>query len=161
MTDVIATATALTPIGAILVLAALAQVVLVQTAKQQAWSKTTTQRVSAAVAAVLGIAAAVVLGMIAGIPDSIVQIVSSILLSIAAVAVLGQGLYKVIGYAIPDGTEPKSETSTIVVNGTGNPELVLRALDTSKLQVRDERPQHGRRRDLDGVPDGRDTPANG
>lgn len=105
MTEIIAQATALTPIGAVLILAALAQVFLVQTAKQQSWSKTRTQRVAVIIAAVLGLLAAIVLGMIAGIPDGAVQIVSSILLSIAAVAVLGQGLYKVIGYAVPDGTE--------------------------------------------------------
>lgn len=152
MTEIIAQATALTPIGAVLVLAALAQVVLVQTAKQQAWSKTTTQRVSAAVAAVLGIAAAVVLGMIAGIPDSIVQIVSSLLLSIAAVAVLGQGLYKVIGYAVPDGTAELPAASGDVhvdVNTTEDPEAIARALSAQ---------QRGRRADRDGVPDGRDTP---
>lgn len=134
MTEVIATATALTPIGAILVLAAVLQVGIVQLAKDQSWSKKRTQRVSVAVAATLGLLAAVVLGMIAGIPDSIVQIVSSILLSIAAVAVLGQGLYKIVGYAIPDGT-------------------------TELPAAPDE--SHGRRADRDGVPDGRDTPTDG
>ena len=157
MTDVIATATALTPIGAILVLAAVLQVGIVQTAKQQSWSKTKTQRVSVAVATVLGLLAAVVLGMIAGIPDSIVQIVSSILLSIAAVAVLGQGLYKIVGYAIPDGTA-ETGTAAIVVNTSGNPETnastIVRTLAESSTL------EHGRRADRDGVPDGRDTPAD-
>lgn len=128
MTEAIATAGALTPIGAILVLAAVLQVGIVQLAKQQSWSKTKTQRVSLAVATILGALAALVLGMIAGIPDSVIQVVSAALLSIAAVAVLGQALYKVIGYAIPDGT----------------------ALGST--------PEHGRRADRDGVPDGRDTP---
>lgn len=105
MTEAITTAAALTPIGAVLVLAALAQVAIVQLAKQQAWTKNRTQRVSLAVATVLGAAAALVLGMIAGIPDSVVQAVSAVLLSVAAVAVLGQALYKVIGYAVPDGTD--------------------------------------------------------
>ena len=88
MNDAITAATELTPIGAVLVLAALAQVAIVQIAKDRSWSKARAQRVSAIVAAVLGLAAAVVLGMITGIPDSVVQIVSTILLSIAAVAVL-------------------------------------------------------------------------
>jgi predicted benzoate:H+ symporter BenE len=127
MTEIIAQATELTPIGAVLVLAAAATVIITQLAKQRAWTKQTTQLVSAGTAAVLGLAAAVVLGMIAGIPDSIIQIVSSILLSIAAVALLAQGLYKVMGYVVPDGT------------GTGTA------------------PGHGRRADRDGVPDGRDT----
>lgn len=105
MTEAITTAAALTPIGAVLVLAALAQVAIVQLAKQQSWTKTRTQRVSLAVATVLGAAAALVLGMIAGIPDTVVQAVSAVLLSVAAVAVLGQALYKVIGYAVPDGTD--------------------------------------------------------
>jgi hypothetical protein len=155
MTEIITEAAALTPIGAVLVLAALAQVVLVQTSKQQAWSKTTTQRVSAAVAAVVGIAAAVLLGMIAGIPDSIVQIVSSILLSIAAVAVLGQGLYKIVGYAIPDCTAELpvgSGNVHVVVNATEDPEAIAWALSAQ---------QRGRRADRDGAPDGRDTPTEG
>lgn len=132
MTEIIAQATALTPIGAVLVLAALAQVAIVQTAKQEAWTKTTTQRVSIIVAAVLGLAAAVVLGLIAGIPDSVIQIVSSILLSVAAVAVLGQGLYKVIGYAIPDG-RPEEPTAPgdvhVTVNATEDPEAIARAIN--------------------------------
>ncbi|WP_087485571.1 hypothetical protein [Brachybacterium massiliense] len=142
MTEVIATATALTPIGAVLVLAALAQVAIVQAAKDQAWSKKRTQRVSIIVAAVLGLVAAVVLGMITGLPDSVIQIVSSILLSVAAVAVLGQGLYKVIGYAIPDGRdEDDPGTPTIVVNGTVDPEVVIGDLDLRGLRVRGERPK--------------------
>lgn len=154
MTEVIATATALTPIGAVLVLAALAQVAIVQAAKDQSWSKSRAQRVSIVVAAVLGLLAAVVLGMIAGIPDTIVQIVSSILLSVAAVAVLGQGLYKVIGYAIPDGRPELPAASGdvhVVVNATEDPEAIARALSA-------EQRQHGRRADRDGVPDGKDTP---
>lgn len=107
MTDTITTATQLTPIGAVLVLAALAQVAIVQAAKQRSWSKARAQGTAAGVAALLGLAAAIVLGLITGIPDSIVQIVSSILLSIAAVAVLGQALYKTIGHTIPDGTTPE------------------------------------------------------
>ena len=87
MSEELAFLTDLTPIGAVLVLAALAQVAIVQIAKDRSWSKARAQRVSAIVAAVLGLAAAVVLGMITGIPDSVVQIVSTILLSIAAVAV--------------------------------------------------------------------------
>lgn len=106
MIDTISTAAQLTPIGAVLVLAALAQVAIVQIAKQRAWSKAHTQSVAAGIATLLGLVAAVVLGMITGIPDSIVQIVSSIVLSIAAVAVLGQALYKTIGHTIPDGTHP-------------------------------------------------------
>lgn len=155
MTDVIATATALTPIGAILVLAAVLQVGIVQLAKDQSWSKRRTQRVSVAVAAVLGLLAAVVLGMIAGIPDNVIQIVSSLLLSVAAVAVLGQGLYKVIGYAIPDGTTELLAASGdvhVVVNATEDPDAIARALSA---QMR------GRRADRDGVMDGRDTPTDG
>lgn len=154
MTEVIATATALTPIGAILVLAAVLQVGIIQTAKQQSWSKTKTQRISVAIATVLGLLAAVVLGMIAGIPDSIVQIVSSILLSVAAVAVLGQGLYKIVGYAIPDGTAELPAASgdvPVVVNATEDPDAIARALNAQ---------MHGRRADRDGVPDGRDTPTD-
>lgn len=133
-------------------LAAVLQVGIVQLAKDQSWSKKRTQRVSVAVAAVLGLLAAVVLGMIAGIPDSIVQIVSSLLLSIAAVAVLGQGLYRVIGYAVPDGTAELPAASGdvhVVVNATEDPEAIARALSAQ---------QCGRRADRDGVPDGRDTP---
>ena len=133
-------------------LAAVLQVGIVQLAKDQSWSKKRTQRVSVAVAAVLGLLAAVVLGMIAGIPDSIVQIVSSLLLSIAAVAVLGQGLYRVIGYAVPDGTAELPAASGdvhVVVNATEDPEAIARALSAQ---------QRGRRADRDGVPDGRDTP---
>lgn len=152
MTETIATATALTPIGAVLVLAALAQVAIVQLAKQQSWSKTRTQRISVGVAAVLGAAAALVLGMIAGIPDSVTQIVSAVLLSVAAVAVLGQGLYKVIGYAIPDGTTELPAASgdvNVVVNATEAPDAIARALSAQ---------MHGRRADRDGIHDGKDTP---
>lgn len=152
MNDAITAATELTPIGAVLVLAALAQVAIVQIAKDRSWTKARAQRVSAIVAAVLGLAAAVVLGMITGIPDSVVQIVSTILLSIAAVAVLGQALYKGLGYAIPDGRpEQPAETGDLHVNVTGieAPEAIARALSKQ---------QNGRRADRDGVPDGRDTP---
>lgn len=157
MNDAITAATELTPIGAVLVLAALAQVAIVQIAKDRSWSKARAQRVSAIVAAVLGLAAAVVLGMITGIPDSVVQIVSTILLSIAAVAVLGQALYKGLGYAIPDGRAEQSAASGdvhVTVNATEDPEAIARALNAEQLR-------HGRRADRDGVPDGRDTPDAG
>lgn len=109
MNDAIASLSDLTPVGAVLVIASLLSVAITQAAKQQSWSKSRTQLVAAGVAGVLGLAAAVVLGLIGGIPDSIVQIVSSILLSVAAVLVLARALYGVLGYAIPDGTEPESE----------------------------------------------------
>lgn len=142
MTETITTATELTPIGAVLVLAALATVIITQAAKQQAWSKQRTQAIAAGVAGILGLAAAVVLGLITGIPDSIIQIVSSILLSIAAVALLAQGLYRVMGYVIPDGRdEDDPGTPTIVVNGTADPEVVIPDLDLRGLRVRDERPK--------------------
>lgn len=152
MTEAIAAAGALTPIGAILVLAAVAQVAIVQLAKDQSWSKARTQRISAAIAAVLGGLAALVLGMIAGIPESIIQAVSAVLLSIAAVAVLGQALYKVLGYAIPDGRPEQTDQAGdvhVTVNATEDPSAIARALSAQ---------QHGRRADRDGVPDGRDTP---
>lgn len=150
MTEAISTATSLTPIGAVLVLAALAQVAIVQAAKAQSWTKARTQRASAIVAAVLGLLAAIVLGMITGIPDGIIQIVSSILLSIAGVAVLGQALYKVLGYAIPDGTTPAPDATGdvhVTVNATEDPEAIARALNA---QVRGRRA----RRETEGPVDG-------
>lgn len=153
MNDAITAATELTPIGAVLVLAALAQVAIVQVAKDRSRSKSRSQPVSAIVAAVLGLAAAVVLGMITGIPDSVVQIVSTVLLSIAAVAVLGQALYKGLGYAIPVG-RPKPPAPSgdvhVTVNATEDPEVIARALNAEQLR-------HGRRTDRDGTPDGRGT----
>lgn len=151
MTEAIASLTDLTPIGAVLVLASILTVGITQLAKQQQWSKARTQKVAAAVAAVLGALAALVLGLIAGIPDSVVQIISSALLSIAAVAVLAKALYGVLGYVIPDGRPelPSDKPSTIVVNTTGDPEAITRALSTEL---------RGRRADRDGVMDGRDTP---
>ena len=154
MNDAITAATALTPIGAVLVLAALAQVAIIQIAKDRSWSKSRSQQVSAIVAAVLGLAAAVVLGMITGIPDSVIPIVSTILLSIAVVAVLGQALYKGLGYAIPDGRpEPPAASGDVhvPVNAAEDPEAIPRALDAEQLR-------HGRRADRDGISDGRDTP---
>ena len=109
MTEAIASLTDLTPIGAVLVIASLLAVGITQTAKQQAWSKARTQLVAAAVAGILGLLAAVVLGLITGIPDSIVQVVSSILLSIAAVLVLARALYAALGYVLPDGTTDRVE----------------------------------------------------
>lgn len=112
MTEELAALAGLTPIGAILVIAALAQVIITQLAKQQSWTKQKSQNVAAALAGVLGLLAAIVAGLIVGIPDSIIQVVSSILVSIAAVAVLGKGLYGVLGYVISDGVE-RPETLTV------------------------------------------------
>lgn len=149
MTEAIASLTDLSPIGAVLVIAALAQVGITQIAKQQSWTKARTQAVAAGVAGILGLLAAVVLGLITGVPDSIVKIVSAILLSIAAVAVLGKALYSVLGYVIPDGTTPDDQGGVnVIVNSTANPEVVTSAIAA-----------HWRRADRDGVMDGRDTPA--
>ncbi|WP_193118378.1 hypothetical protein [Brachybacterium tyrofermentans] len=153
MTEAIASLTDLTPIGAVLVIASILTVGITQLAKQQQWSKARTQQVAAAVATVLGALAALVLGLIGGIPDSVIQIISSALLSIAAVAVLAKALYGVLGYVIPDGTEqPTGGPTRIVVNTTGDPEAITRALSTELS---------GRRADRDGVMDGRDTPTDG
>lgn len=111
MNEALAYLADLTPIGAVLVLASIAAVILTQAAKQRQWSKQRTQTVAAIIAAVLGLLAAVVLGLIAGIPDSVIQIVSSVLLSIAAVAVLAKVLYGVLGYVIPDG-RPAADPAT-------------------------------------------------
>lgn len=134
MNEALAQLAGLTPIGAILVIAALAQVAITQIAKQQTWTKQRTQTVAVVIAGVLGLLAAVVSGLIVGIPESVIQVVSSILLSIAAVAVLGKVLYGVLGYVIPDGVE-KAETLTVRFTETppdGPAETVV--------------PAHGRRR---------------
>lgn len=108
MTDTIATLGDMTPIGAVLVLAATLQVVLTQIAKHASWSARKTQAVAAGLALVLGVAAALVLGLIAGVPESITQAVSSVILSVAAVAVLGRAIYSTLGYVIPTADDPPS-----------------------------------------------------
>lgn len=148
MTEELTALAGLTPIGAILVIAALALVIITQVAKQQTWTKQRTQSVAAAIAGALGLLAALVSGLIVGIPDSVIQVVSSILLSIAAVAALGKVLYGVLGYVIPDGLE-RPEALTVRFTETppdGPIETVV--------------PARGRRADRDHKMDGRDTPAS-
>lgn len=106
MTDTIATLGDMTPIGAVLVLAATLQVVLTQLAKHASWSARKTQAVAAGLALVLGLAAALVLGLIAGVPESITQAVSSVILSVAAVAVLGRAIYATLGHVLPSADDP-------------------------------------------------------
>lgn len=139
MTEAIATIQTLTPIGAVLVIAAVLQVGITQAAKQQSWTKQRTQTIAVAVAGVLGLLAAVVLGFIAGIPDSVVQIVSTILLAIAAVLVLGKALYGVLGYVIPDGTTPATAGTNPLDAATDTAPLV--DLDAAEADA-----VHGRRR---------------
>lgn len=145
MTEELTRLADLTPIGAILVIAALAQVAITQIAKQQTWTKQRTQAVAAALAGALGLLAAIVSGLIVGIPDSVIQVVSSILLSIAAVAVLGKTLYGVLRYVIPDGVE-RPDTLTVRFTETppdGPVETVV--------------PARGRRADRDGTLDSKVT----
>ncbi|GAA1714341.1 hypothetical protein [Brachybacterium phenoliresistens] len=113
MTEAIALLADLTPIGAILTIAAVLSVGLTQAAKQQRWTKQRTQLVALAISAVLGALAALVLGLIAGVPESVIEAVSAVLLSIAAVLVLARVLYGALGYAIPDGTTPEPSVSEL------------------------------------------------
>lgn len=157
MTEAIASLADLTPIGGVLVIASLLAVGITQIAKQQSWTKARTQFVAAGVAGILGLLAAIVLGLITGIPDSIVQVVSSILLSIAAVLVLARALYGVLGYVIPDGKPATDGPTTIHISTSPGTSAsgIAQALDESSTL------EHGRRADRDGTSDGRDTPVGG
>ena len=113
MNEAIESLSALTPAGAIIVIASLAQVALTQVAKRPGWSKQRTQLVAVIIAAVLGSVAALVLGLVVGVPDGVVRSASAVLMSIASVATLGRFLYSVVGYVIPDGTEEQEPRAAL------------------------------------------------
>lgn len=136
MNEALATIANLTPPTAILVIAGVAAVGITQVAKQQTWSKQRTQLVALVVATVLGLLAAVILGFIVGIPDRAIAVLGGIVVSIAAVAVLGKVFYGILGYVIPDGTTPAPVNPlSITVNGASSEE-VAQGMDTA-LDVRD------------------------
>lgn len=135
MTEAIASIQALTPLGAVIVLAGVLSSVLTQVLKRPGMTSARRQIVSVTSAVLLGMVAyVVVLGTTAGLPATAVEAISTGVVIVAGVALMSRAAYALIGRAIPDGGP--SETSV----------------------EEDESPAHGRRADRDGVRDGQDTP---
>jgi hypothetical protein len=105
MTDAITTIQELTPLGAIIVLAGIVSSICTQVAKRAHWTKGQTEVVALVMSAVLGAVAYIVSGVALGLPDGLVQTVSTVVLTIAGVAVASRFVYGMIGHAVPDGTE--------------------------------------------------------
>lgn len=135
MTEAITQIQALTPLGAIIILAGVAASILTQVLKQPGMTKGRRQLVSITSAVVLGIIAYVVLlGTGAGIPATWVEALSTGVVIIAGVALMSRAAYALLGRTVPDGG-----TATPVETAPAEAPLV--DLDAAQADA-----VHGRRR---------------
>ena len=106
MNDTITEVAALTPVAAMLVIAAVASTVITQLAKRPGATRRQTQTMALTVSTVLGAIAYVISGVAVGVPASVVDVVSSVVVFIAGVVLMARAIYAVLGYAVTDGTAP-------------------------------------------------------
>ena len=91
----------LSPMAAVVVIAGVLASVITQLVKRPEWTAGRAQLVAVALSALLGVAAYIVSGFAVGVPDSVVDVVTSAVLIIAGVAVMSRAAYAVIGHALP------------------------------------------------------------
>lgn len=108
MTEAIQSISELSPLAAVIVIAGVAATILTQLAKQPGWSRARAQGAAVGVSVVLGTIGYIVSGVTGVFPPSVVEVVSTGVMVVAAVALTSRAAYSLLGRAIPDGREDET-----------------------------------------------------
>lgn len=143
MTEAIQTVSELSPLAAIVIIAGLAATIITQVAKRPGMTKARAQLLAAGISIVLGAAAYIVSGIAGVFPPSVVEVVSTGVIVIAAVALTSRAAYSIVGRAIPDGRESLTAEKGpgdvyTVVNTTTTPEAVTAQQAQALAAIADE-----------------------